>query len=65
MTFTDGELAAMKSQYQPGTVRKWRRETVYRVGAVVEHEGVKYERTFEGLSYTPPPDCTSGWKRAE
>ena len=62
MSFTNEELADMKSRYQSVMAPKWRRETVYRAGAVVEHDGRQWERVFEGISYTPPPECTSAWK---
>lgn len=61
---TDEQLNVVKNAYKR-RARQWAREMVYLEGTVVEHKGVKWERTIEGIGFTPPPECTSCWRRVD
>ena len=65
MTFDSQEQEQLEGMKNAFTSREkqWWRGMVYFEGVRVKYDGVVWERVFEGIGYTPPPDCVSGWRR--
>ena len=64
MSFDNNQLEDMKNAFT-GKEKQWWRGMVYFKGARVKYDNEIWERTFEGLGYTPPPQCTSGWRKVQ